>query len=113
MFIIALRNNLSSTYARILRVDLVRSVHLYLNQLTIRKVAARVVALTFTSRSIGKTTPKLSASVNISFTKPDHCLEIRPTWADPSLDETYITPTELLEKLYRQLTEQIWESSKK
>ena len=64
-----------------------------------RKVAASVVALTFTSRSIGKTTPKLSASVNISFTKPDHCLEILPTWAEPSFDDTYKNTNKVIEKI--------------
>ena len=34
-------------------------------------------------------TPKLSASVNASLTKPDHCLEIFPTSVLPSADKTY------------------------
>jgi len=38
-----------------------------------------MVALAFTSRSIGKLIPKLSASVNASLSIPDHCFEIFPT----------------------------------
>ena len=43
--------------------------------LTIRKTAARSVTLHFT---LGKVTPKLSASVNASFSNPDHFFVIRP-----------------------------------
>ena len=47
---------------------------------SIRKTAPSRVALIFTSRSMGKLMPKLSASVNASLSTPDHCLEIFPTW---------------------------------
>ena len=43
--------------------------------LTMRKTAARSVTLHFT---LGKVTPKLSASVNASFSNPDHFFVIRP-----------------------------------
>ena len=46
--------------------------------LTIRKTAARSVTLHLTSRSFGKVTPKLSASVNASFSNADHFFVIRP-----------------------------------
>ena len=46
--------------------------------LTMRKTAARSMSLHLTSRSFGKVTPKLSASVNASFSNPDHFFVIRP-----------------------------------
>lgn len=53
-----------------------------------RKVAARSVAFTCTSRSSGKVTPKRSASVKASLVKPDHCLVIFPTFVSLSLVST-------------------------
>ena len=49
------------------------------------------IFLTFalTSRSCGKLTPKLSASVNASLPSPDHCLLIIPT-SFPSGVSTYL-----------------------
>ena len=55
--------------------------------LTIKNTAASSVSLHFTSRSIGKVTPKLSASVNASFNSPDHCLDTFPTLS-PSFVKT-------------------------
>ena len=54
-----------------------------------RKTAPNIVALVLTSMSRGKVTPKLSASVKISLAKPDHCLEIIPTWVLSSADVTW------------------------
>merc|ERR1719495_2345577 len=45
-------------------------------------------ALVFTSKSMGKLTPKLSASVKASLRKPLHCLVTLPTCAEPSNDMT-------------------------
>ena len=51
-----------------------------------RKTAPNNVAFTFTSKSKGKETPKLSASVNASFSRPVHCLLILPTcWSEFAL----------------------------
>lgn len=58
-----------------------KSVHTQISvsyRLTIRKQAPSMTAFIFTSRSIGNEIPKLSVSVNASFKKPDHCLEILP-----------------------------------
>jgi hypothetical protein len=49
-------------------------------RLTIRKTAPSITAFMRTSRSMGNETPKLSVSVKASFNKPDHCLEILPTF---------------------------------
>ena len=77
--------------------------------LTIKKQAPNMVALAFTSRSIGTAItkrnihkhtnqmkkksnlhwiPKLSASVKNSLASPDHCLLIFPTGWVPSADMT-------------------------
>lgn len=56
--------------------------------LTMRKHAPKRAALIFTSRSIGKEIPKLSASVKASLTIPVHCLAILPTFVDSSTDKT-------------------------
>lgn len=53
-----------------------------------RKVVARRSALTCTSKSMGKETPKRSASVNISLARPAHCLVILPTLLSPSGEVT-------------------------
>ena len=53
-----------------------------------RKTAPKSTAFIFTSKSIGKEIPKLSASVNASFNIPLHCLDILPTWVEPSADNT-------------------------
>lgn len=59
-----------------------------LSTLTIKKQAPSNKAFALTSKSMGKLIPKLSASVNISFANPDHCLEIFPISADPSAVRT-------------------------
>lgn len=56
--------------------------------LTMRKHAASTTALILTSRSSGKRTPKWSASVNISVSRPDHCLLILPMTEASSRDVT-------------------------
>lgn len=58
--------------------------------LTMRKHAPKRAALIFTSRSIGKEIPKLSASVKASLTRPVHCFAILPTFVDSSMDKTCI-----------------------
>lgn len=58
------------------------------NMKSMRKHAPKRAALIFTSKSKGKLIPKLSASVKASFTRPVHCLEIRPTCVDSSMDST-------------------------
>lgn len=57
--------------------------------LTMRKQAANTTALILTSRSMGNCTPKWSASVNISVSKPAHCLLILPITKASSRDVTY------------------------
>jgi len=51
-----------------------------------RKTAARRESLHLTSRSFGNETPKLSASVNDSCNRPDHCFDKFPI-CDPSIEE--------------------------
>ena len=65
-----------------------KSLHfgLTLRLLTMRKTAARRESLHLTSRSIGNETPKLSASVNDSCNRPDHCFDKFPI-CDPSMEE--------------------------
>ena len=53
---------------------------------SIKNTAPNNVAFTFVSKSKGKETPKLSASVNASLTRPLHCLLILPTFSpEPEL----------------------------
>ena len=85
----------------VIRMDIIVQKHACINNwgakdvyrsrrvLTIRNVAARVTAFILTSRSMGKETPKLSASVNASLMNPVHCLEILPTFDPPSADMTW------------------------
>ena len=60
-----------------------------ISKLTIRNTAPSMTALTLTSRSNGKEIPKLSASVNISLPRPDHCFVTRPTKCSSSGVFTY------------------------
>ncbi|KAH9396797.1 hypothetical protein TYRP_003095 [Tyrophagus putrescentiae] len=66
-----------------------------------QKVVAMRTALICTSRSIGKVTPKKSASVNISRARPDHCLVILPTLV--SLSSVFTWKTTSLPQLKVQM----------
>ena len=54
------------------------------NMKSMRKTAPKRVALTLMSKSMGNVKLKLSASVNASLTRPDHCLVTIPTSLSPS-----------------------------
>ena len=71
------------------------------NMKSMRKTAPKRVAFALTSKSSGKLTPKMSASVNISLPIPAHSLEILPTSVCPSTDKT-LNSTSLPQQLHVQ-----------